>query len=164
MNKTEIILLAALALVVVFGLIGWVSSPLDENGRPVMLLPDVKAVEDYRRQAVSWTEDLRLLDGRLSTLLAGNSEDLLGQSRSAQNSFQDSLNIVQEIDYTDAPPALVGLRESLSNTSLAYLEASRGILRWVSSPNQANRDQAANLIKAAQAKLYDLESSTWLIP
>lgn len=164
MNKTEILLAFVLALVVVLGVVGWLSSPMDENGRPVLLLPDVKAVEDYRRQAANWAQELRLLDGNLALLLSGNRNDLLGQSRTAQNVFQDCLNIAQEIDYTDAPPALVGLRESLTNTSVAYLEASRGILRWVSAPDQANLEQAKKYLTSAQARLRELESSTWLIP
>jgi len=40
-----------LSLAVIFTIIGAVVSPLDELGKPVLLLPEVKAVEDYRRSA-----------------------------------------------------------------------------------------------------------------
>jgi hypothetical protein len=164
MKRSDNILIAILVSVVILGVIGWLSSPVNGNGRPVLLLPDVKAVEDYRRQAGDWTDRLRLLDGQLATLLAGNSGDLLGQSRAAQNIFEDCLNLVREIDFTSTPPALVGLRESLVNASLANLEASRGALRWVSMPNIENRDQVEQLIQIARQGLQELETNTWTNP
>jgi len=36
--------------------IGWMASPRDENNRPLLLLPDVKAVEEYRRLANHWRD------------------------------------------------------------------------------------------------------------
>jgi hypothetical protein len=164
MNKPETVLALILALIVILGIIGGVSSPMDENGRPVLLLPDVREVESYRRQASVWVEDLRRLDGQLATVLAGNSGDLLGQSRAVQGIFEEHLRLVQEIDASNVPPALIGLRELLSNASLSYLEAARGLLRWVSTPDQENRDQAVQLIQSAQKDLSLLESSAWINP
>ncbi len=159
--KSEYYLIAALVVVVALGVIGWLASPIDETGRPVLLLPDAKKVEDYRRQARSWADDLRLLDGQLATLLAGNG-DLLSQSREGQNAFEDCLAIAKDADVTEAPPALAGLRSMAINTSLAYLEASRSVLLWISAPKQENYDQAVLLVQAAREQLYELEASSWI--
>jgi hypothetical protein len=37
-------------------------------------------------------------------------------------------------------------------------------LRWVSTPDQENRDQAVQLIQSAQKDLSLLESSAWINP
>lgn len=163
-NKTEIILTVVFLLLVGFGVLGWAISPVDGDGRPMLLLPDVKAVGDYRRQAAHWAKAIRLLDGTLATVLAGNSRDLWGQSRAAQAGFEDGLRIVQEIDGATVPPALIGLGELMSHTSLAYLEAARAVLRWVSAPDAPNLDQAFTAMESAQTLLTEVESSTWLIP
>ena len=46
--------LILLGFAVLFTIIGAFVSPLDEQGKPVLLLPEVKAVEDYRRSAQTW--------------------------------------------------------------------------------------------------------------
>ena len=53
-RKTEYYLFAFLLLVIVLGLVGWAFSPLDSEGRPILLLPDVKKVEDYRKKIGGW--------------------------------------------------------------------------------------------------------------
>ena len=59
LQRIGLILLAA---VILFTTIGAFTSPRDENGKPVLLLPEVKAFEDYRRSARSWLEQMTLLD------------------------------------------------------------------------------------------------------
>jgi hypothetical protein len=151
-----------IVIILCLGGIGWLCSPVDQNGRPILYLPDVKVVEDYQRLASEWAVRLGVLDGRLSTLLAGNSHDLFGQSRAAQGIFNDGLVIAQEIDFSDAPPALSGLRNVLIQTSLAYMEASRGVLQWVSAPDAIHHDQASTLMQNARRQLNDLEKNTWI--
>jgi hypothetical protein len=161
-NKSEYYLIAALVVVVILGVVGWLASPFDNSGRPLLLLPDVKRVEDYRRQARTWADDLRLLDGRLATLLSGSTGDLLSQSREGQNAFEDSLAIAKATDVAEAPPALAGLRSMIVNTSLSYLEASRSVLLWISAPKQENYDRAVLLVQTARQQLYELEASEWI--
>lgn len=159
--KSYYLVASLVVIVIILGVIGWLASPVDEAGRPMLLLPDVKRVEDYRRQARTWANDLRLLDGQLVTLLAGTG-DLLSQSREGQNAFEDSLAIAKDADVTEAPPALAGLRSMIVNTSLAYLEASRSVLLWISAPKQENYDQAVLLVQTAREQLYELEASSWI--
>ena len=84
----------------------------------------MKAVEDYRRLAGQSAHELRLVDGEISTTLAGDTTDLFGQTRNAQNAFEHGLKVSQAIDQHESPPALAGLRDELTQVSLAYLETA----------------------------------------
>src|SRR3990172_5975695 len=115
---STIVILAILTLLV----IGWSASPRNEDGRPMLLLTDVKAVENYRRLALDLKGELTLVDGEIAGTLGGDTTDLFGQTRQAQKAFEHIVQVVQEIDRHDAPPALVGLHEELTRVSIAYLE------------------------------------------
>ena len=149
------------ALAILLG-IGWLASPRDINNRPLLLLPDVKAVEEYRRLANHWRDELRLVDGEIALILAGNTSDLFSQSRQAQNTLEHNLRIIQEIDRHDAPATLIGLQEELKLVSQSYLESSRLALRWLSLPDQANHDKAQNKLVESRNMLIDMEASQWL--
>jgi hypothetical protein len=153
-------LLLPLAMLLV--LLGWLASPRNAQGRPVLLLPDVKAVKDYQRAARDNAAGLRLLDGEIAVLLEGQSPDLFTQSRQAQVAFQHALTITQRIDTQSAPPALDGLRQASAQTASSYLEASRLALRWVSIPQESNRAATENELTNAQQELQTLEASQWL--
>ena len=154
---------AALAVCLLLALIGWLASPADSlSGRPILLLPDVKAVGDYRRQVSGWAADLRLLDGDLAQLMAGNTDDLFEQSRRTQAVLDRAARLAQAVDVHAPPPPLAGLQLQLSQTAFAYLEAARAASSWVSVPDEAHHLQAAQMLEQAHAMLGELESSQWL--
>jgi hypothetical protein len=142
--------------------LGVLTSPQDVQGRPILLLPDVKAVEDYRREVSRISNGLHLLDGEIAGLLAGPNTDLFTQSRQAQAAFEHALQLAQDIDVPAAPPPLEGLRGAAAGTASAYLEAARLALRWVSLPQEANRTSAENGLMLARQQLKTLEESKWL--
>jgi hypothetical protein len=142
--------------------VGALAAPRDAQGRPLLLLPDVKAVEDYRRSTSASTAGLQLLDGEIAALLAGKNPDLFTQSRQAQAAFEHALRIAQEIDVQAAPPALDGLRGAAAAAASAYLEAARLALRWVSLPQATNHTAAENGLALARQQLKTLEESKWL--
>ena len=151
-----------LPLALFLTMLGALSSPRDAQGRPLLILPDVKAVEDYRLAMGRATAEMRLLDGEIAALLAGQNADLFTQSRQAQAAFEQALRIAQEIDVRAAPLALDGLRGTAASTASAYLEAARLALRWVSLPQEENRTAAENSLAQAQQQLNGLEDSKWL--
>jgi len=166
MNENNVIripaMIVVLLVIVSLTTIGLIVSPRNEQGHPLLLMADVKAVEDYRRLADQTAKDLRLVDGEISTTLAGDTTDLFGQTRNAQNAFEHILNVSQVIDQHEAPPALVGLRDELNQVSLAYLDAGRLTLQWLSVPDQKNSDLAQQKLSEARKSLDDLENSQWL--
>lgn len=162
MNRSEKALLIIVLTILVFGIVGWLATPEDEKGQPILLLPSVKKIEDYRAKAEGWTEELRLLDGRLAVLMSGNSKSLFSQSQSSQALFEEYVKLTQAINNAEAPSALNGLKDLLLNTSAAYLDASQSALRWVSTPSEENLTTTKGLINTAQDILSDLESNTWI--
>ena len=161
-SKSEVTLIIVLVVVVVFTTVGWLVTPTNEKGQPVLLLPDVKKVEDYRLKAANWTEEFRILDGRMASLMSGNTRSLYSQSKSSQDLFSDLVRLAQEIQNTEAPASLTGLKDSLLATSDSYLNAGQAALKWVSNPTTENNDMAQVLIDAAQESLSELEGNTWI--
>ena len=155
---TTLVILALLVLLA----IGGIASPRNEDGRPLLLLPDVKAVNDYRQLARDADKELHLVDGKIAATLGGNVDDLFGQTRRAQEAFEHILRISEQLDQQDAPPALVGLKGDLNQTAMSYMEAARLTLRWLSTPTQENSEQAQVKLTEARTSLTELEKSQWL--
>lgn len=151
-------------LTVIFTIIGAVVSPLDTFGKPVLLLPQVKAVEDYRRSAQVWISELTILDGEIAHVIAAEQQgDLFSQSRIAQQTLQHAVELTQKIDRTRVPPIGMGLQEQMLSTSVRYLEAARFALQWISVPEQKNRELATQQLENARQGKSELEKNQWLI-
>jgi hypothetical protein len=144
------------------GGIGYAASPRDEAGRPVLLAPDVRAMERYRRTAQGCVEAWKAVDAGLEGVLAGEAGDLLAVSQQAQRAFQRSVGLAQEVDAAKAPPALLGLHELALATARRYLEASAAVARWLSAPSAENRAAAEKTLRAARNSLAALETNAWL--
>lgn len=150
-------------LLLIFGLIGYAASPRDDAGRPVLLLPDVRAVEEYRRSVSGWAERWRALDTSLQEIVAGDANsDLLAVSRKAQRTFEQTVALAREVDAAESPASLLGLREQASASALAYVEASVAVARWVSAPSVENRDAAQQALVGAGRALSALEQNEWV--
>ncbi len=154
--------LVIVAALVVLGGIGYAVSPRDEAGRPRLLLPGVRAVETYRRQVVEWAQDWHELDGHLRALLETTDTDLLTQSQQAQSSFEQAVELARRVEQTEAPPALLGLREQAAQAATAYVDASAAINRWLSAPSGENRTAAQEIYRQASEALARLESNEWI--
>ncbi len=153
-----------LGLAVIFTIIGALVSPIDDLGKPILLLPEVKAVEDYRRSAQSWISELTILDSEIARVISTEQQgDLFSQSRSAQQTLQHAVEIAQEVDRTKVPPIGMGLHEQMLSTTLSYLEAARSALQWVSAPEQENQDLAIQILEVAREMKSELEKNKWLV-
>lgn len=152
-----------LCLIVLLSVTGFIVSPRDGDGRPILLSPDVKAVEDYRQSAQSWMEQLRTLDGEIAGLLqTDNHGDLFTQSRQAQQMLQHAVDLAKQVDQTQTPAAALGYHEQIYSASMAYLEAARAGMRWVSAPEQSRKDEAQAKLSQAQAERKTLEDNAWM--
>jgi hypothetical protein len=155
--------LIILALAVAFAVIGGFTSPLGENGKPILLLPEVKAFEDYRRSGQGWLEQMVVLDTEINGVLASdNSGDLFTQSRQAQQMLQHAVNLAKDIDQAIVPAAAAGIHEQLYAASMAYLEVSRLTMCWVSAPDNAQKEQIMTKIGQARQARITLEDNPWL--
>jgi RecA/RadA recombinase len=127
-------------------------------------LPEVKAVEDYRKSAQAWISELNTLDGEIAYIIAADQQgDLFSQSRSAQQTLQHAVELAHQVDRTRVPPIGMGMHEQMLSTTLSYLEAARSALQWVSAPEQENQDQAIQLLEDSRQMKSELEKNKWLI-
>lgn len=153
---------AALAVVILL-VTGFIASPHDQAGHPILLLPDAKEVEDYRHSVSSWHERMRTLDAEMNTLLSGKfGGDLLARSRKAQLALETTIQLAQEIDQRSIPTAAIPAKEMALKAASAYLDSARAILQWVSAPKTENLRAAQQSLKHARQALAELEKSEWI--
>ena len=153
-----------LGLAVFFTIIGVLVSPVDNLGKPVLLSPEIKEVEEYRGSVKSWISDLTILDSEISNILSSQQQgDLFSQSRSAQQTLQHAVAIAQEVDQAKVPPIGVGIQEKMASTTMNYLEAARCALQWVGAPEENNLELANQKLEDARKLKADLENNQWLI-
>ena len=151
-----------LVFALIFSAVGYFVSPRDEDGKPILLLPEVRQMEVYRRSANAWIQEFQALDSRIATIAANRQADLFSQSREAQNALQQAVQLAQEIDRTAFPPSAISLHDDLATTSLAYLETARKMMVWVGAPQEANRSLFDTKLIASRQSLKTLEKNIWL--
>ncbi len=160
LQRIGVILLAA---AIIFAVIGAFTSPRDENGKPVLLLPEVKAFEDYRRSAQSWLEQMTLLDTEIAGILGEQaSGDLFTKSRQAQQMLQRAVSLAKEIDQAKVPAAAAGIHDQLSETGMSYLDAARLTMRWVGAPDEATRAAVDEKLEQSRNGRSTLQENQWL--
>lgn len=160
LQRMGIILLVS---VILFAAIGALTSPRDENGKPVLLMPEVKAFEDYRRSARSWLEQMTLLDIEIAGVLGEEpSGDLFTRSRQAQQMLQRVVNLAKEIDQAKVPAAAAGIHDQLSEMGMSYLDAAWITTRWVGAPEEATRVAIEKKLEESRNARSALQENRWL--
>lgn len=154
-----VILLALIGLTV----IGYFVSPHDSQGRPVLLLPEVRAIEQYRRHASGWVDGWKNLDGDLHAVLEAEDNNLLALSHQVQSSFDEAIALAKNVDATESPSPLLGLHDLSMQTAVAYVDASIATARWLSAPSKKNRMDADQALLAAGEELSALHSNEWIV-
>lgn len=156
--------MAGISLVLIT-LLGWFNSPIDRaSGRPLLLVPDVKAVHDYQSEARAWISQFAVLDAEISGLLIEPSGDLFSRSSQANQVVEAAVANVHQIDRTQAPLSLTSLHKAFNQAALAYLEAARAALVWVSTPSADKLATAKANLENARQQVDQLSQSEWLAP
>jgi hypothetical protein len=154
----------AIPVVLVLLLLGYFYSPRERDGRPILLLPDVKAVEEYRVAIVHWREQAQNLDTQISTILSGRfGEDLFTRSRESQKMIDAAVRLIQDIERQKAPTAAVPARSISISMATAYLDAARATLLWTTAPSDVNLGAAQEQLAKARRILEELEASEWTL-
>lgn len=149
------------ALLATLAGLGFSVSPRSEAGRPVLLVPAVRAVEHYRRLASNWVLEWRALNVQLDGVMNGEG-GLLYRSQSAERTFDHAIALARQVDAADTPASLIGLRDQLVATAQAFVQASLQSIRWVSAPSPESRAAADQAIARAERLLGTLESNEWI--
>jgi hypothetical protein len=143
--------------------IGVFVSPRGSDGRPVLLSPDVRAVESYRRAATGWVGEWSKLDSDLQSILeTTQGTDLLNTSRRAQQAFDQALALSRAVEETDSPSSLLGLQAQAKSAGSAYVDAAIAIARWVSAPSAEHRAEARRTLENATRVLRDIQNNEWM--
>jgi hypothetical protein len=149
-------------LVAFLGVAGFISSPRDTAGHPILLLPDVMAVESYRSTVSAWVVEWRGLDKTMAGVLHTDGTRLLATSQQAQQALDTATALAREVDATEAPAALLGLRDLSAQTAGDYAQASITAARWLSAPSSANLAAANAALAKAQKDRTSLEANAWI--
>ncbi|MCX6053685.1 MAG: hypothetical protein NTZ74_01990 [Chloroflexi bacterium] len=161
LQRVGLLFLGALAI---FTILGVLVSPLDDQRKPILLLPEVRKMEAYRRSAREWIADLSTIDGEIDGVLAAQQQgDLFTRSAAAERTLQQALQLADQIEGTRVPPIGTGLQTQLVSTTMGYLEAARSALLWVSAPQSENLALALQNLEAARQERSALEQNQWLI-
>ncbi|MCG2787680.1 MAG: hypothetical protein L6461_21550 [Anaerolineae bacterium] len=149
-------------VLLVFLILGYAFSPTDQDNRPILLLPDIRAVEEYRVAIVRWREQAQELDTQISTILSGKyGDDLFTRSRESQKMIDAGVRLIQNIEQKKTPTAATPARSISLRMTSAYLEAARTTLLWTTAPNEENLAKAQYQLEIARQTLAELESSEW---
>jgi hypothetical protein len=162
-TRVQQIGIISLVLMILFTAIGYFVSPRDENDQPVLLLPEVKAFDDYRMKTQDWLIQINTLDGEIASILSGTSHgDLFSQSHQTQQMLQHAVELTKDIDQVKVPAAASGIHEQMYSTSMAYLEVARMVMRWIGAPEQATKDQIDVKLTQVRQNKSALEKSQWI--
>lgn len=146
-------------------LLGWWQSPIEQiTGRPLLLIPEVKAIVDYQAKVRGWMDAFQSLDAALSGLLLDTNGDLFSQSQQGNRVLQQAVELAQTIDQTEAPATLVSWHSQLKTISLAYLDAARLALRFIGASNPENHSAAQAALEQARKQLESAKTSEWMAP
>ena len=108
-------------------------------------------------------DQLRVLDSQIAgVLVTENQGDLFTRSRQAQEMLQHAVDLTKQVDQTETPAAALGYHEQMAAASMAYLEAARSAMRWVSAPEQTRKDEAQAKLSQAQTARKTLEENAWM--
>jgi hypothetical protein len=153
----------SLVFVILFAALGFIVSPRDEKGQPLLLSPDVKAFQDYREIAQDWRNHLNDIDGEISTILSGTNEgDLFSQSHQTQQMLQNAVELIKGIDQVQVPAVASGIHEQIYSTSMGYLEVARLVMRWVGAPDPTIKEQINAKLDQVRKNKSVLEKNQWI--
>ena len=142
-------------------LLGWQNTPYSSEKEPLLLLPQLRKVQNYQRQVLKWMVSLQDCDGRLAVLFSSEKRDLYQVSREAEMINRNLASLYQEIDRKSPPESLQGLQDVLLETATAYLAAANLGLDWISSGADGDLDTARIGLAEAHAFLQQLQSLPW---
>jgi len=161
LHRSSVVFLIGLGLAGLV-LLGYQNSPVNREGRPVLLSPRLAEISRYLHSAIGWAGRLRAVQADLGSLLENPPADLLVQDSRA-NAIVDQLDALQaEVEETTAPPTLQELHTIIQAALEQSALTASGALSWISEPTADNHTTALNAFGAASATLSRLDQDAWM--
>ena len=143
---------ATILFVVVLTLLGWTVTPVNAAGDPLVLSPAYVATMRYLKTAQGWLETLQQVDANLVETMGGTG-NLYRQGRDAEKAFERMLAIAREIEQAKIPPSLMALQSVIEQSAVAYVQAARSVLVYVSAPSEENQQAVIQGLETARTRL-----------
>jgi len=160
------LLLWILSFFIVAGVLvlGFLSSPLDDNGHPLLLTPRLAQIVRYHREIRKWAVQLQTIHRSLSEALAHPEQALFEQDQEVNRIYGDLLRIQREVDGTEVPLTMESLNMMMKSTLDDSIAAAQSTAAWVGEPSEAHHLQAKTALEAASEALGRLLINPWLKP
>jgi hypothetical protein len=162
-RRLTVWLLAMLVLIGVL-VLGYLSSPLDDNGRPLLLTPRLARIVAYQRDIHRWAYQLRSIHNSLENILSRTDAGLFEQDQEVNRLYGDLLRLREEVDGTKMPPTLESLHLVMQSALEESSAAVQATASWVGEPVTDNHLQAETALETASESLNHLLTNPWVNP
>lgn len=162
-SRRGLLTILALGMALAFLLTGLIVSPHDDEGSPLVLSPFHLATARYLKMTQDWLADLEKTDECLAAVLK-DPGNIYGQGKEAEHIFTSAATLTRQVEGAEAPPSLTALHETMSTTTMAYLEAAQLTLLSVGAPTLENRQGAKKALETARAawkRSAEQQESLW---
>ena len=144
--------------------LGYFSSPLDENGRPLLLSPRLAQIVAYQRDMNGWANQLQDIHTSLATILSQSDVSLFEQDQEVNRLYGKLLRLRDEVDGTNVPPTMESLHLMMQSTLDESGAAFQATATWVGEPTAVNHHQAETGLETASESLNHLLANPWVKP
>jgi hypothetical protein len=160
------LILWLLAILVSGGVLvlGYLSSPLDDNGRPLLLTPRLAQIVAYQHDVHRWANQLRSNHSSLANILLRSDVGLFEQDQEVNRLYGELFRIREEVDGTKVPPTLESLHLTMQSALDESIVAVQATASWVGEPTTANHLQAEAALETASESLNHLLANPWVKP
>jgi len=142
--------------------LGVFSSPRAEDGRPMLLTPQLARVIRYQRTAQKWILRIEEVNAELAAILEQTPTDLFSQDQGINRVYGWLVALREEMDGTEVPPTLENLHTRLTDLLAGYLDATSWTAQWASEPTEENHFTAIESWYAASRQLQAILGNPWL--
>jgi hypothetical protein len=153
-----------LILVVLTGLalFGKAVSPVQGEGKPILLTPRRAQILSYQRDAKRWAADLNAIQADLAELLPGPAGPLLEMDQRVNLLYERLVDLQTEVDGRSVPGTLDAFHASIRDAVRASLDAALQVAAWISEPTPGALQAAENALAAAADLLAGMDQNPWL--
>ncbi len=150
--------LVSILLCVGLVILGYLVSPNNDEGSPLLLSPRLAQMKRYQRQVQGWYIELSEIHHDIVTLAEDDKGDLFVGSSLVNTIYGRLSTLENQMDQAVVPPTLINVHELILYTTQLHRETAMYLTLWMSEPTEPNlRALIASLDEASDAlkRVYD---------
>ena len=145
-------------------ILGYHSSPVNEDGRPLLLTPRLAQIVSYQQDVHQWTDQLKKIHASLSNVLSRSDAGLFEQDQEINQLYGDLLRLQENVEGTRIPPTMESLHTLVKTALDESIAAAQATATWVGEPTAANHLLGKASLKTASESLNHLLANPWVKP